>query len=154
MISSGAEEGRLREKTVSRRGPVRRRGLLLYAGHVPVLGGESPLRSRGSGPSSEGKRLTVSGVAKTTTEWAEEVGIKRSTITERLRRGWGEEAAVLTPSQRLLRRNQTPRRSKVQYVPVEKEQGVEGNVLGGDGDPPFDCQMGEIATDLRSAASC
>ena len=30
-----------------------------YAGHVPVLGGESPLRSRESEPLSEGKGATV-----------------------------------------------------------------------------------------------
>ena len=30
-----------------------------YAGHVPVLGGESPLRPRESGPLSEGKGVAV-----------------------------------------------------------------------------------------------
>ncbi len=34
-------------------------GLLLYAGHVPALGGESPLRSRESEPLSEGKGVTA-----------------------------------------------------------------------------------------------
>jgi hypothetical protein len=31
----------------------------LYAGHVPVLGGESPLWPRESGPLSEGKGVTA-----------------------------------------------------------------------------------------------
>jgi hypothetical protein len=31
----------------------------LYAGHVPVLGGGSPLRPRESGPLSEGKGVAV-----------------------------------------------------------------------------------------------
>ena len=30
-----------------------------YAGHAPVLGGESPLRSRESGPLSEGKGVAA-----------------------------------------------------------------------------------------------
>jgi len=31
----------------------------MYAGHVSVLGGESPLRPRESGPLSEGKGVTA-----------------------------------------------------------------------------------------------
>jgi len=34
-------------------------GISVYAGHVPVLGGESPLRSRESEPLSEGKGVAV-----------------------------------------------------------------------------------------------
>jgi hypothetical protein len=33
--------------------------LFLYAGHVPVLGGESPLRGREPPPLSEGKGVSV-----------------------------------------------------------------------------------------------
>jgi hypothetical protein len=31
----------------------------VFAGHVPVLGGESPLRARESAPLSEGKGVTA-----------------------------------------------------------------------------------------------
>lgn len=41
--------------------------------------------------------VTVNGVTKTVNEWAEEMGISRPTIQDRLRKGWTPEAAVLTP---------------------------------------------------------
>jgi hypothetical protein len=43
------------------------------------------------------RRLTVRGVERTVAEWSRVTGLKWSTIKERIRRGWGAEAAVLTP---------------------------------------------------------
>lgn len=43
-------------------------------------------------------RITIDGVTKTVTQWAEEKGIKRETIFARIRNGWTEEAAINTPA--------------------------------------------------------
>lgn len=44
--------------------------------------------------------LTVGGESATLAEWVERTGIGKSTIRERLNRGWSEERAVLTPVKR------------------------------------------------------
>lgn len=41
--------------------------------------------------------LCVDGVSKPLTSWAEEFGIKRHTLANRIRLGWSHEAAVKTP---------------------------------------------------------
>lgn len=41
--------------------------------------------------------IEVNGVSKTLQQWADEVGLNRSTISERLKTGWTPERAVLTP---------------------------------------------------------
>lgn len=41
--------------------------------------------------------LTVNGVEKEIQVWADEVGIGRTTIEERIKRGWSHEDAVLRP---------------------------------------------------------
>lgn len=43
-------------------------------------------------------RITVNGVTKTVTEWANERGMKYNTILTRLDRGWSEYDAVMTPA--------------------------------------------------------
>jgi hypothetical protein len=40
------------------------------------------------------RMLTANGVTKSMTDWARDLGIDRTTITHRLRRGWTEEEAV------------------------------------------------------------
>lgn len=40
------------------------------------------------------RKITLDGITLTVTEWAEQTGIKRKTIYERLRRGWDEGDAV------------------------------------------------------------
>jgi hypothetical protein len=42
--------------------------------------------------------LVVGGVSATVAEWAERTGIGRSTLKERLRRGWSPEQSVTTPT--------------------------------------------------------
>lgn len=41
--------------------------------------------------------VTMDGVSHTITEWSEMLGIKKSTIRERLRCGWTDEEALTTP---------------------------------------------------------
>lgn len=41
--------------------------------------------------------LTLNGVTKCLADWAEETGLKRTAITERLRRGWSVERALSQP---------------------------------------------------------
>ena len=41
--------------------------------------------------------LTLKGVTRTTTEWAELMGVNRATIKTRLFRGWNDERALVTP---------------------------------------------------------
>lgn len=43
------------------------------------------------------RQLTVRGVTKTQPQWADEVGIPRSTIRDRINRGWSAEEAIFTP---------------------------------------------------------
>ena len=46
---------------------------------------------------SNNRRITIGEENHTVTEWAELMGIPRNTIYTRLKRGWAEEAAVMTP---------------------------------------------------------
>lgn len=41
--------------------------------------------------------VTLNGVSRTITEWSEILGIKKTTIKERLRCGWTDEQALTTP---------------------------------------------------------
>jgi hypothetical protein len=41
--------------------------------------------------------LTYNGQTKCITEWAEELGIYKGTIKERIKRGWSAEKALTTP---------------------------------------------------------
>lgn len=41
--------------------------------------------------------LTINGVTRTSVEWAEISGIKRTTIMERIKRGWTHERAIFLP---------------------------------------------------------
>lgn len=47
------------------------------------------------------RRLTLNGVTRTLTEWADTIGIKRTTLKERLRRGWSVHLALTTPGTKL-----------------------------------------------------
>jgi hypothetical protein len=49
-------------------------------------------------------RLTLKGVTKTMTEWAIELGINEKSLWWRLKHGWDEEKALLTPFSTLFRR--------------------------------------------------
>lgn len=42
-------------------------------------------------------RVTLDGVSRTITEWSEILGIKKTTIKERLKSGWSDEKALTTP---------------------------------------------------------
>ena len=42
--------------------------------------------------------ITIEGVTRVITDWAEAVGINRETVYTRIRRGWPPEAAILTPA--------------------------------------------------------
>lgn len=42
-------------------------------------------------------RITLHGVSHTISEWSEMLGIKKTTIKERLKNGWPEEKALTTP---------------------------------------------------------
>ncbi|MBR8182136.1 hypothetical protein KDW54_06965 [Burkholderia ambifaria] len=44
--------------------------------------------------------ITRDGVTKTATEWARTLGLKPSTVIERLRRGWSDERALALGNQR------------------------------------------------------
>jgi hypothetical protein len=55
------------------------------------------------------KFLTIEGETLCMTEWAERNGIARSTITDRLARGWTTEEAVTTPSARKFFKGSRPR---------------------------------------------
>lgn len=48
----------------------------------------------------DSRMLTVNGQTLNVCDWAEQFGVGRSTIVERLRRGWSEHDAVLTPALR------------------------------------------------------
>jgi len=43
------------------------------------------------------RQITWNGTTRTVSQWAEELGISRSTIFNRLRLGWAEESALTTP---------------------------------------------------------
>jgi hypothetical protein len=47
---------------------------------------------------SNNRILTINGVRKCLAEWAAETGMRCGTISERLKRGWTDEAAVFTPA--------------------------------------------------------
>ncbi len=44
--------------------------------------------------------ITRDGVTKTATEWARTLGLRPTTVIERLRRGWSHERALLAPTRR------------------------------------------------------
>lgn len=46
----------------------------------------------------DNRRLTLNGVTKTATEWADELDINRTTLAQRKRRGWSDEKALTTSS--------------------------------------------------------
>lgn len=50
------------------------------------------------------KIITANGQTRTADEWAKLTGIKRTTITMRLRMGWPADAAVTVPTPRQIRR--------------------------------------------------
>lgn len=54
------------------------------------------------------RMLTVNGATKCISEWSEIYGVKRTTISERLKRGYSHEDAVLTPVGVRLRAIQIP----------------------------------------------
>lgn len=43
-------------------------------------------------------KITIDGVTKCLTDWVKEFGIDRRTVLSRLRKGWAEDVAVLTPT--------------------------------------------------------
>lgn len=43
------------------------------------------------------RHITINGVTKCISEWAEEKGVKQNRIGTRLSRGWPEEDAIMTP---------------------------------------------------------
>jgi hypothetical protein len=47
--------------------------------------------------------LTLDGKTATITEWAQRIGVRKTTLHERLRRGWSPERALKTPKQRYRR---------------------------------------------------
>lgn len=47
------------------------------------------------------RHITIDGVSKTVSEWAEEKGIRQNVIGTRLHRGWDERRAVETVSVRV-----------------------------------------------------
>jgi hypothetical protein len=53
---------------------------------------------------SDATKITVDGVTKSVTEWAEHVGLQRKTIYQRLRKGWAHDKAVLAPVAKWRRR--------------------------------------------------
>jgi hypothetical protein len=51
--------------------------------------------------------LTFRGETLCMAEWAERVGIKRSTVDDRLREGWTVERALATPARRMAKKATT-----------------------------------------------
>lgn len=49
---------------------------------------------------SRSRYITVMGVTKTASQWADETGVNSSTILERIKRGWKPEEAVMKPARK------------------------------------------------------
>lgn len=78
-------------------------------------------------------RITIDGVTKTVTQWAEEKKIKVSTIFGRIRNGWSEHDSVMTPAaaqEHTGPAGDLTHNGKTQSVPAwASEIGIKSNVL-------------------------
>lgn len=57
--------------------------------------------SRRGSLGSQARMLTIEGRSQAIIEWATEFGVNRTTVSERLRAGWSESDAVLTPVRKI-----------------------------------------------------
>lgn len=70
---------------------------------------------------SNNHRIEINGEIHTIAEWAEIVGINKGTISSRIRSGWNDVDAVITPRKRL------QKKEKMFVCRAKKPRGVSGH---------------------------
>lgn len=73
------------------------------------------------------RRMTVLGVTKLLVEWSELTGIGISTLSERLKRGWSDDDALLLSTGGFERRSEKPIDNRVYNIVISEKKKGENN---------------------------